>query len=625
MKKQKMLHAMSLVNEQFVAEADPTKGKKKRKSNWGVIGALGAIAACVCIAFTAVNLWLFLPFSTTPPDLSAYKDSEYYSVIEKLNTVTYQQPMYENRFEQYFSAIFGGFGLKSEAPLTDGVYSDMDIVYTDDVVMPNAGGSNYGSNMEPSYEEVTDNQVEGVTESDRIKRSNQYIYYLYNDILRVYSIEGENSKEVGSYDLVTDGQGYVNTSDWEFYLSEDCNTVTVVAEQYADGYVTVYSLDVSDPSNITEKNKVTVTGTVLSSRIADGKLLLLTNFYVKSNPDFSKEEEFLPQITTASGVENVPAENIFYPEKLDSSRYTAVYKMDEQTLTLEDSAAFLSYSENVYVSEDTVYATRTIFENDGLGSKTEIAGMSYVGEKLEYQGAIKVAGYLKDQYSMDEYEEILRVVTTTDGYRGTSASLYCVDLANWQVMATVEQFAPLGETVRSVRFDKEAAYVCTAVEQTDPVFFFDLSDLDNITYKDTGTISGFSTSLIQLGNGYLLGIGEDGSGLNVKLEVYEETVGGVASVCQYVIEDASYSTEYKSYYINREEQLIGLPFEVYPYHSTYSGDELERYLLVSFDGDSLDSVVNEPLAGENAYKRAVYTDGYFYMFGDGAFLVKNVG
>ena len=40
-----------------------------------------------------------------------------------------------------------------------------------------------------SYEEVTDNQVEGVTEADLIKRSNKYIFYLRERQLSVYSIE----------------------------------------------------------------------------------------------------------------------------------------------------------------------------------------------------------------------------------------------------------------------------------------------------------------------------------------------------------------------------------------------------------------------------------------------------
>ena len=105
------------------------------------------------------------------------------------------------------------------------------------------------------------------------------------------------------------------------------------------------------------------------------------------------------------------------------------------------------------------------------------------------------------------------------------------------MVAKVERFAPKGETVRSVRFDGDYAYVCTAIQLTDPVFFFDLSDLSNITYKDTGTISGFSTSLVDLGDGFLMGIGVGSLSTTLKVEIYVEGEQGVESYCSYELEN----------------------------------------------------------------------------------------
>ena len=115
-----------------------------------------------------------------------------------------------------------------------------------------------------------------------------------------------------------------------------------------------------------------------------------------------------------------------------------------------------------------------------------------------------------------------------------------------------------GEEATAVRFDGVYAYVCTAevITLTDPVYFFDLSDLSNITYTDTGTIDGFSTSLIQLEDGYLLGIGYNEE-RNLKIEIYEETESGVQSVCTYE-KACGFSEVYKSYFIDREKNLIGL-------------------------------------------------------------------
>jgi uncharacterized secreted protein with C-terminal beta-propeller domain len=298
----------------------------------------------------------------------------------------------------------------------------------------------------------------------------------------------------------------------------------------------------------------------------------------------------------------------------------------------------------VYVSEDHVFLTRVFIDNrcdnDGnviRNSMTEISCLAYGGEDFEKKGSVTVRGNVKDQWSMDEHEGILRVFTTTketfipnyaieSGFSDivirnneeTNASLYCIDLATLETVASVIDFAPINEEIQSVRFDGDNAYVCTAVvtELKDPVFFFDLSDLNNITYKDTGTIEGFSTSLINLGNGYLLGIGRGGSWGSLKIEVYEETEDGVRSVCSYERENVRYSTEYKSYYVDRENRIIGLGINDRNYRGI-------MYVVLHFDGYELTELVNEPLYGEPYAMRGVCIDGYMYMFGNG-YLVRKI-
>ena len=255
---------------------------------------------------------------------------------------------------------------------------------------------------------------------------------------------------------------------------------------------------------------------------------------------------------------------------------------------------------------------------------TEITGISYAGDGLEILGTIALEGSVKNQYSMDQYEGILRVVTSTTvsyfmetiyGEFASSTSsavdrnvnLYCIDLADWTVKASVIGFAPQGEDAQSVRFDGYHAYVCTAevITITDPVYFFDLSDLDNITWKDTGTIDGYSTSLINLGDGYLLGIGYS-SGNTLKIEVYEESEGGVVSVCSYE-RCVQFSENYKSYLIDRENDLVGLHIRDWN-----TGETL--YLLLHFNGYKLQPIAAVLAAGAVSYTRAFITDGYLYVF-----------
>ena len=642
---------MSLLDEKYVDEASP-KGKRKKKINWIKFGAL---AACICIMVTAVNLFLFTPFKTKVPDVSEYENSEYFPIIEKINALSAVKPKYKNNFDKIissFAAVGGVFD--NNVDMDIGVSFDK----VEDMYAPGSPSPDDGINGDTGsgkYEETTDNQVEGVIEGDIIKRSDKYIYYLVSDFLRIYSIEGEDSKLISETELSPikfinsygkEEETNINIYNCEMYLSQDCKTINVIGmhwDKYTNVNKTVIvSFDVSDVNNKAKlKNYVSVEGNYKTSRVIDGKLLVVTT-KAYGNIDYSKPETFVPSISYDNGTrsELIPMEYIACPDKIINKNYTVVSLLDESTLNFDGCAGFLSFSNDIYVTNNAIYASNTLTEeNDKNGkSVTEIACVSY-GKEFDVKGTIKVDGYIKDRYSFDEYKDILRVVTTTSSFTkkqynfagnesfvlntsdGTSASLYCIDLEAWEVVASVENFAPKGETVRSVRFDKDYAYVCTAVQLTDPVFFFDLSDLNNITYKETGNIEGFSTSLINLGDGYLLGIGRGDSWSSVKVEVYRENESKVESVCSYEIKNGSYSQNYKSYYINRDTKMFG--FGYYDYDKHY-GAGRNNYVLLLFANGELLELVNTPINGQPEYMRSVYINGYLYILAENDFKVVKI-
>ena len=631
MKKKNWYRGLSLADDKYIAEAHPDNEIKPKRNKVFI----SLVAACACFALVICNLWLFIPFNTNPPDVSQYADSEYYGLIQKLNALTFEKPKYKNNAAKLWA------GLKN---LSFGITKDAVGGAPENEMAADGEATGTGS-----YQEITDNQVQGIIEADRIKRSDTHIYYLDNEVLRIYSIDKEDTAEIGSYTLYGGSKNYY-LDQWEFYLSSDCKTVTVVTQYYtktdsnSNRYVNLISLDVSDPANIVKKDEFNITGDYMSSRMANGNILLLTEFVInKRELNFNDETTFLPQIDEGNGSHSIPANGIVSPDNLSNTRYTVVMKLDENSLDLKGTAAYLSYSEDVYVSENHVFLTHVFADKteneDGTltrNSMTEISCLTYGGDSFERKGNVTVRGYVKDQWSMDEYEDILRVFTTTNATtireqyydNGTvsadilqtatgqsNASLYCIDLSTFKVVASVIDFAPPREEIQSVRFDKEIAYVCTSIELSDPVFFFDLSDLNNITYKDTGTIEGFSTSLINLGNGYLLGIGRGDSWSSFKVEVYEETEDGVRSVCSYEIEDAQYSTEYKSYYVDRQNQFVGV--------GVIAGG-VTKYILLHFDEYELVELVNVQLDGDPAFMRGVYIDGYMYMFGTNDFEVEKL-
>ena len=610
-------------------EENMKKIRRKRRA----LGTAFTGAACMVLAVAILAGVLFVPYNTTPPSVKQYADSPYYELIQKLNVASFTPPEYKNRFAALAAAL-GGIVRNG----TDGMVKG-------EAMWPVPGATNavMNENGNGEYAEVTDNQVQGVIEADIFKRSTEYIYYLRGNKLSIYSIAGEDSKWQGTFEISMEDMFYTNCV--EMYLTEDCKTVVVLLSGYSktEGSVTyLISLDVTDHSNVKETNRLWFRGSYLSSRMVDGTILLSYNYAVdQGQVDYNDPTTFVPTYGTEEGNYCIPGEDIICPETASASRYTVVCSVDTASMEVGGSVALLSYSQELYVSATTIYATYsyTAKTDNGDGSwtsatMTEITGISYADSSLEILGTVTLEGNVKNQYSMDEHDGILRVVTSTnartwkeynDGAMASvslnrskqNVNLYCVDVNTWQIAASVIGFAPEGETAESVRFDGDKAYVCTAVVMTltDPVYFFDLSDLENITWTDTGTIDGYSTSLIQLKNGYLLGIGY-GDSRQLKIEVYGECNGKVVSVCSYEM-DASFSEEYKSYLIDRENNLFGLAV------SDWMTSQ-ESYILLHFDGYDLNLVTAAKAEGQIANARAVIIDGWLYVLSE-SFDVVSLG
>lgn len=581
----------------------------------------------VSVLVVALILVLFVPYSTALPNVERYASSPYYSVIQAMNKATYRPPKFKNNFFAILGTL-SYIGRNASAP---------------DATQPNnsAGAEMYPTPGNANYEEVTDNQVEGVIEGDLIKRSDKYIYYLNDNDLCVYSIGKAETKQVGNFSLdafmsemaFKDYNGIFYTSNVEMYLSQDCTTITIVMNSFSkttDTVTTLVTLDVADPANITQKSYLLFTGSYISSRLVDDDLLLTYNFYAYSKQiDFDDPMTFVPSYGTAGDMRPIDSDDIICPEDPSATRYTVVAKLDSKTLELKDTAALLSYSQQLYVSEDTIYATCAYTDREETGintylsrTMTRITGISYSGDDLMVIGGAEVEGTVLNQYSMDQYDDILRVATTTlrrtvkeYGDRETlgvqagsaeyNCNLYCIDLSDWQVVGSVIGFAPEGEAVTSARFDGLNAYICTAevIQLTDPVFFFDLSDPANITWTDTGTIDGYSSSLVNFGD-YLLGIGF-GDSRGLKLEAYREEDGTVVSIGIYERE-CSFSGKYKSYLIDRENNLVGLPIDD-------RTDGERYYVLLHFDGYKFQALKHIQTRGSLNSQRAVIIDGWLYV------------
>ena len=633
MNKERMLFALGEIDDKYIKEAEPNPMKQRNR----IITAAVSLARVV-----ALSLYLFIPFRDAVSDLSDYKSSAYYPLIETIDDYYLSlrnQTSYKNYFEYYTDMLGGLFAPKFDmAPGGDAPTNDM---VGAPEMMPDGGTGEYVEN--------TDNQVEGVIESDLMKMTDKYIFRLGYRIdkgesekrssviplLRVYSINKEETDVVAEFDIPTfEDESSSGYDLHEMYLSTDADTITILKEyrsaESSQTRLGVIALDVTDVNNITERSKVSIDGSLNTSRLVDGRLVLITDYSVmKSRVDYSVPETFVPTVDSGDGREAIDMTDVIYPEEISSTQYTVVTMMDSENLEIFGTKALLNFTSDVYVSKNHLFLSREYTERNENESRrmSDIAVLDYTGEELVDKGIITARGWTEDQYSFDEKDGYLRVVTSTndtverndEGNVGLtmkqSASLYIYNLADNSLAYKVEDFAPQGESASAVRFDGDACYVCTAVvvNFTDPVFFFDLTDYENITYTDTGIIDGYSDSLINYGEGQLLGIGREDWQFS-KVEVYEEIGGQVVGVYKYKF-DGTYSLDYKSYLVNREENLFGFGVN-YLYEKDEENDVYNSYncyVLISFDDEGMTVQKFKINALQAEYVRAAYIDGYLYI------------
>ena len=130
-------------------------------------------------------------------------------------------------------------------------------------------------------------------------------------------------------------------------------------------------------------------------------------------------------------------------------------------------------------------------------------------ERAVYTGSGGVEGRLLNQWAMSEHDGHLRVATTTDGRQTSQSSVVVLDTAGSE-LDEVGRVDGLGvtEQIYAVRYMGDLGYVVT-FRQTDPLYVVDLSDPEEPAVLGELKIPGFSSYLHPVGDGRLLGVGQD--------------------------------------------------------------------------------------------------------------------
>jgi uncharacterized secreted protein with C-terminal beta-propeller domain len=196
-----------------------------------------------------------------------------------------------------------------------------------------------------------------------------------------------------------------------------------------------------------------------------------------------------------------------------------VVTVDAADPTDLESLGVTTNGETVYASTDRLYLATW-----GGRNATDVHAFALDGSATSYVASGTVPGVLRDRWSMDEHDGVLRLALAHG--RGWSAQQNGVttvreDGDELRMAGSVRGLGP-DEEIKSVRWFDDLAIVVT-FRQTDPLYTVDLSDPAAPRTLGELKIPGFSEYLHPIGDDRLLGLGQDAT-------MRGEVLGGQASL-----------------------------------------------------------------------------------------------
>lgn len=481
---------VNLESDNIKNAIEKSHNKRIKFTNSKVLKTAVSLVACIAIVAVSLNL-AFTQSNQKPPVTndslqsenavfntfsSAKEIKEYFKSIEKNNK-------YYNFFKD---TIKGAETAKDTASLT---YSKTNV------------------------------QVKNVDEADIIKNDGKYIYTASSNSenkISIYKPDGKKVKLMSQieYNNVDDDENEAFISDiyiYNNYLIAQSYSYDENSWEYTN--IDIYSLaDIKKPKKIYSFSQQ---GTYVSSRITNGKLLVVSNRYISS--DLCKtDEDYLPKTKINSDEKSLSPKDICIVNDSNSESFLIVSEIDilskENTVV---SKAIAGAGTNIYCNENNLYIANSVWDDQNQAHRlkdiTPILKFNTEIYKIDITSGIKftakatVSGAVNNQFSMDEYAGNFRIATTASDEKSNDINKLYVFDSSLKKLGEIEGFAK-GESIQAVRFSGNTAYVIT-YENTDPLFVIDLSNAQKPKIKGSVKISGFSTNLIPISSNQLLGIG----------------------------------------------------------------------------------------------------------------------
>ena len=453
---------------------------------------------------------------------------------------------------------------------------------------PESPGSNSDSSGDSSEGSFTGTNVQevGVDEPDIIKTDGSRILVVNNGILTHIAVDGSQGTKTDQIEiddgwghelfisgnralLFTNGGGYGDA-----IIFEDTDESEDMAEDSMPMGPSFYiptahviEIDLTDPYNLQIVGEMEIEGNYLSARLVGDTVRMAINsapnqleWVYPSNPGsedratrFNRElidettiEDWTPSFTLTKGNTTstgtlLSCEDLHRPENFSGFDVLSVLSFDiAEGLTEGNGVGVLASGQTVYSSLDRFYIATTkwveaeISEEDfaewSESYSTDIHAFSIsIDTPAQYVASGVVAGTLLNQFSMDEYQGYLRIITTTGSpwnEQNLSESQLVVLEEQDNLLKKIGQVGGLGkgESLYSARLLDDVGFAVT-FRQIDPFYVLDLSDPTNPNVVGELKIPGFSTYLHPIDENHVLGVGQNatdqGQVIGLKVSLFD--------------------------------------------------------------------------------------------------------
>ncbi len=450
-------------------------------------------------------------------------------------------------------------------------------------------GSNRGEYTTGTVPHGTTNvQVTDVDEGDIIKNDGKYLYIVnqpgknYSDTNGITIVDTETMKRVyrGKIELKDSEvlekikedsrlEKYHSDLTTDMYIQDiylDGDTLTAICTYNEKTYVVIY--DITKRHAPAEVRRFDQDGSYVSSRMVNGIIYTVTDYAVRGSSAEEVEKNAIPQVN---------CDCILYSKCYmideDSTRYIVVSAFDTNNPEGKvDAISVLGDGFEIYSTAKNLYVYSADYDNrddDGV-VKTIVNSFALNGTEITHKATGSFKGECLNQYSFDEYQGNLRVAACYYDYR-KAVDVSCVYVLDGQlkIIGELTDIAK-DEQVKAVRFMGETGYVVT-FRNTDPLFIIDFSDPTKPDITGELKIPGYSTYIHPIAEGYLVGIGYDGTDENVKSDTVKVSVFDVRDKTNpketdtFVIKDA-YSLvneNPKAFFFYSQRNMIGIPVSHY--------------------------------------------------------------